>query len=271
MANYPQTTTTQFTGSIDLTDGGNVGIGVTNPCSKLQIVAGDILLDQSQRLYLDGTISGNPDTNWSIGKDASHNINVRGASTGSRAFQVCDSANSDAVRLHAEFSGNVGIGTTICNSKLHVIASGGVGIFVQGDTHGAPRGLFDVRGGTTQGAGDGASIWLTAEDGFDSGTNGGSVYLDGGRLGQGTGKYGNILMQSFWGYGNVGIGMTSPTAKLDINPGTISDTNPNIRLRGATSTAPSSGQNGDIQIYENGTTRRLYIKINGSWRYVNLT
>jgi hypothetical protein len=54
-------------------------------------------------------------------------------------------------------------------------------------------------------------------------------------------------------------------------PGTISDSNPNIRLEGVTSTIPSGGNNGDIQIYESGTTRRLYVKINGTWRYSALT
>jgi hypothetical protein len=117
------TSVTHLSDSTIYDDGTNVGIGTTSPCSKLQIAAGDILIDQDKRLYLDGTISGNPDTNWSIGKDASHNINVRGASSGTRAFQVCDSVNSDAVRLHVEFGGNVGIGTTSPVATLDITNS----------------------------------------------------------------------------------------------------------------------------------------------------
>ncbi len=78
---------------------------------------------------------------------------------------------------------------------------------------------------------------------------------------------GNVLIDG----GKVGIGTTEPTAKLDVDPGTISGANPNIRLRGVTSTVPTGGNAGDVVIYESGSTRRLYIKIGSTWRYVNLT
>lgn len=73
--------------------------------------------------------------------------------------------------------------------------------------------------------------------------------------------------------GKVGIGDTNYTnAMLQIKPpSSISDDCPNIRLRGTTSSTPTGGQDGDVQIYENGTTRRFYIKINSNWKYATLT
>jgi hypothetical protein len=125
MANYPQTTTTPFTGDIVLTNGGSVGVGTTAPTTKFQVSSGDMQLDSGYRLYLNGSFGSSPDTNWSIGKDDNHNVNIRGASTGTRAFQVIDSVSEEAVRLHVEFSGAVGIGNTAPESGLHIGASAG--------------------------------------------------------------------------------------------------------------------------------------------------
>jgi hypothetical protein len=70
--------------------------------------------------------------------------------------------------------------------------------------------------------------------------------------------------------GNVGMGTNVATAKLDLNPGVVSNSNPNIRLRGITNVVPFGGNDGDVQIYSNDVTNRFYIKINGAWKYMDL-
>lgn len=37
------------------------------------------------------------------------------------------------------------------------------------------------------------------------------------------------------------------------------------------SSVPTGGNEGDILLYESGGTRRIYAKINGTWRYSTLT
>ncbi|MFH1536271.1 MAG: LamG-like jellyroll fold domain-containing protein, partial [Patescibacteria group bacterium] len=102
--------------------GGNVGIGTTNPSAKLAVSSGSIVIDNGYNIYLNGIAGGALDTNWYLGKDANHNINIAGAPDGTRAFQVLD-AGTSAVRLHVEFSGNVGIGTTGPGALLDVRGS----------------------------------------------------------------------------------------------------------------------------------------------------
>jgi hypothetical protein len=117
-----------------------------------------------------------------------------------------------------------------------------------------------------------------------TGGQGGTIQCPSGNLWIiGAGSYGNaatvfgiananvgyILAANSSGY--VGIGTTAPTATLDVNPGTISNSNPNLRLQGTTSTIPSGGKAGDVQIYSSGSTNRMYVNFNGTWHYATLT
>lgn len=83
-------------------------------------------------------------------------------------------------------------------------------------------------------------------------------------------QWNNSLGENQVIHGKLGIGATSPTAKLDVDPGTVSASNPNLRLRGTVSSVPSGGNNGDVLIYSSGSTRRLYIKVDSAWRYIGL-
>ena len=94
---------TQQTERVRITSNGNVGIGTTSADEKLHIV-GDLKIDSDiPRIYLSDS-SHNPD--YSIG-------NVNGS------FFVFDDTNS-AYRLYVNSAGNVGIGTSLPASVLHI-------------------------------------------------------------------------------------------------------------------------------------------------------
>jgi hypothetical protein len=97
---------------------------------------------------------------------------------------------------------------------MRVKGNGSVGI---GAFSTAPRGFFDVSGGVNPGSGDGAAIMLAAQSSGALNKNGGDIYLDGGQWGGGTSRYGNILLQSLYGHGNVGICKGTPAYPLDVN------------------------------------------------------
>jgi hypothetical protein len=71
---------------------------------------GHLVLNSGSGLYLNGSDTGSIDADWYLAKDASHNINLSGSSSGTRALRVLDAANSSAVRFAVEFLGSVVVG-----------------------------------------------------------------------------------------------------------------------------------------------------------------
>jgi hypothetical protein len=101
-----------------LTKDGNLGIGITNPGSKLD-VRGAITSDVSIAYFINnhGTdrrsyiyIGSNPGTDWKIGKDLTN--------AGDNRFFIGDSGNSE--KLVIATSGFVGLGTSTPQVKLDV-------------------------------------------------------------------------------------------------------------------------------------------------------
>lgn len=224
-------------------ENGSVGIGTTSPAAAL---------DVSGVIRGVGYSSPSSGSGTEIGYNSGSGYGyIQPYNRTSPAFLPMF-IDGSSLYLNSNSSGNVGIGTTSPSYKLTVSISGSScdGISVT-DGSGNLRG-FLARSGLVGGQAYG---FLELYD--DSNT----IQI----------KLHSESHDSFINYGNVGIGTTSPTAKLDVNPGTISDSNPNIRLRGVTSTAPSGGNDGDIQVYSSGATKRLYIKIASAWYYVNLT
>jgi len=107
-----------FTEKVRIDSSGNLGIGITNPSSNLTIlntVAGGngALLSIQNRSSSSGTKCGimfsvdTSDANWSdVGNAQIIMENTSGASTGQLKFRVYDSADSEAMKIAGNGSGN---------------------------------------------------------------------------------------------------------------------------------------------------------------------
>ena len=219
-------------------DDGNVGIGTTSPGARLH-VDGTVIFDTdtgSQPFYV--TRNGSSSQSLKIYTDdvASYFTTIQDETTGtygSMIFSLDNGApspvysfnygSSALVRIQA--NGNVGIGTTSPGSKLHVQSSG------LGDTGG-------IRITNSGAGGDDYRIWPTATA---NGEGAGKLIF--------TNNGGNRLTLD--GSGNVGIGTTDPTYKLEVastGDGLLSlkgATKPVMRFMVGTSTV------GTIQAQEN--------------------
>jgi hypothetical protein len=123
------------------------------------------------------------------------------------SIYTTDSGGSNLERFHINSSGNVGIGTTSPAAKLHV--NGGE-IYVQNTDYG--RVMF-VRGST--------NIWAVGPRNTDD------LYIrrEGGSA--------NVIFDG----GNVGIGVTAPTASLQVaSSSALAAGNPSIILQGSNNT-----------------------------------
>jgi len=240
---------------------GYVGIGTTSPSAKLAVSSGNIVLDSGYNLYLNGVSGGSLDSYWYFGKDANHNISINGYSYGSRSFQIRDTANSNAIRFNVDFGtgssyfngGNVGIGTTTPNQKL------------------------DVRGSIVTGVdGSGGVLILAATD---STNEGGQIEWHGASTS--SDWYQDIYLNRFriWStassdtltlndWGNVGIGVAVPNAKLQVN-GIISTGGSYVMRTYSSSTVPTRNNNGEFGFYRSGSTSRLYYRAGGTNYYIN--
>jgi hypothetical protein len=153
--------------------------------------------------------------------------------------------------------GKVGVGTTTPEAKLHVV---GEALFENNnairwkDTAGVHRryllltGINEFYVGAVDDGGSAASVF--------SGTGAPIKFYPG---------YGaeQVRIQP---NGNVGIGTTSPTARLDIDADTI-----RIR-RFAGVPGPTDGNPGDVRLVADGSAHYIYVKIDGSmWKKAVLT
>jgi len=192
-------------------NGTNVGIGTTGPATNLHIEG-----STTQLLRINST-SGQPGIQLVTGGAYSPFINfgdngVIGESSiyhahGDNSLRFRTGGSTDRVTIDS--SGNVGIGTTGPNSKLHVSGgTGSVDVLIEADTDNV-------------GEGDQPSITLSQDGGavegklgyFDS-TNKltlKNVYNDALHLGTN-----NTNRLTILGNGNVGIGTTGPGYKLDV-------------------------------------------------------
>ena len=172
---------------------GNVGIGTVSPSGALHV--------NGENIYLSSKLVSN--CTWRI-------MPQTGNST--KLFRIYDQDNASD-RLVIDASGDVGIGTTSPGYKLHV---NGSSMFTSTINLTTSSGYAALEMGGPSGAY--IDLKKPASDDYDlrlftSGT-GGSIQVGG---------VGDVM--NFNGSGNVGIGTTSPGAKLDVN-GYIAHNNP---------------------------------------------
>jgi len=218
---------------------GNVGIGIDNPIDKLQIDGGNLYLTQSNT----ATTFNNTDTGIYMGGDndgTQNKLLLLAEATGSWAkqkFHIClnSSNNNDLVtvsdaKLTVQYDGSVGIGTDSPVAKLHIEAGE---MYISNGNHGV---MFAPYEG-----------WF-----FRNKTANMSGYLDCMRIDNA---------------GNVGIGDTSPSYKLDVN-GDINFTGTLYQNGSVFSSGGGSGFNDLTETLtgQYGTVQTTASNGNGTWQ-----
>ena len=191
---------TNGTAKMWIANAGNVGIGVTVPTAKLDV--------RGTGNFLGTAASGAPLVtieNNSGSTATSYGLLVKGGgnSSSGKTFEVRDdSGNTDLI---VKGNGNVGIGTTSPQQKLHIVDTDGANIILNSNTGAENNGIWMTEGGIAAPYANGAYVH------YDSTNNAFKINTGTTSL---TTKL-TIERDS----GNVGIGTTSPGIKLDVNSG----------------------------------------------------
>ena len=171
--------------NIGSTNSGNVGIGTSNPTGKLD-VNGAVVISNNNQLYFRNA-AGSPDAN--IREGAGGNLDIVGPSQGSIVFSNHTDSGTSMVITDAGnvgISGNLGVGTTNPGRRL--------------DIRGQDPALRLWNNGT------GAQSWVVA-NGLASPNDGKFALYDE------TANAPRLVIDTS---GNVGIGTSTPAAKLHV-------------------------------------------------------
>lgn len=205
---------------------GPVGIGTTSPIVKLQVesnaTTNEIRMNgttSSMRFlnYLDGTNWIQSGTDFSAGSSSDLNFS---------------NISATQINMTIKAGGNVGIGTTAPSAKLHLVDGG-----TAADSTFNANGRIKFRG-------DGVINWGPAADaGLLSWLA--NLAIVGSLVGNNLALYSNGVEQMrIDTAGNVGIGQTAPSAKLDVTG--------NIRLSGAATRSISTESGNSLLLHAPG-------------------
>jgi hypothetical protein len=187
--------TTSTNATVTFTNSGSVGIGTTTPTSKLDVYQGDISLTNNYGIHFAS----------SNGLDSNYARILGNSSNGLSLY------TADAERVTVTSAGNLGIGTTTPTAKLDILQASGDGLILRnspstgvGDPKSSPT--FELVSSRYE------SVHVDAPFTFQNIRT--SASTDSQRLaisGYGSGEVMTILNP-----GNVGIGTTSPNARLSV-------------------------------------------------------
>ena len=209
---------------------GNVGIGTTTPSEKLQVNNGKLYITESANastanlIYLENSGSGG---NEGVSIKFNPMFDAESMIASNREGAASDNANltfhtalADVTteRMRITSSGNVGIGTTAPEKKLHV--AGGDVLINNGQYYTAKNNTganYKLAAITT-----GNQVAIGAIDYTSAGT----IFAGGDNVSITTGGVAGSSRLKILSNGNVGIGTTNPATKLDVR-GDITITNAN--------------------------------------------
>ncbi len=212
-SNHNLAIVTNATERMRITSGGNVGIGTTNPTEKLHVAGVAQILDDGSRGRITFQISSTQNDLYSTTTAFDDYRNLRLSSN-----ELILSSGGTTERMRITSAGNVGIGTTSPNSILSIGSTDSTAVLTSG-------------GGNTH-------LSLKA-----MGSQGELIFGSGGVS---NGVVGTERMR-ITSAGNVGIGTTSPSAKLEVLSAVSATpiTNGVVRVVG-TGTNPATGSGGGL-------------------------
>ena len=245
-------------------NGGNVGIGTTSPGRKLTIGNANGFVN-NQISLLDG--GGTEQATIAVETTTANDLLVASKAnlrffTGSTIGASTTLPTNERMRITS--AGNVGIGTNSPNSKLDVRRSGNGVALELIQTSGSANDYIDLKmiaGNTT--AGTFGTILRHKRDGSGGGDF--SILTNPTLSGTPTEK---LIVKSG---GNVGIGTTSPTEKLEVAGNTLINNSGNGKLYLGSTSDYIGNIGSDIYIYSSGQnifyaggSEQVRIKTNGN-------
>eukprot|EP01043_Picozoa_sp_COSAG02_P075431 COSAG02_NODE_15553_length_1160_cov_4.970782_1_plen_369_part_01 len=265
-------------GAVSIIEGGNVGIGTTNPDSKLHVASGNVLISNNQ-FYTAENTGG---TNYKLAGLTSGNviqigaIDYTSASTvfaGGDNLRLTTGGASGTTRLYINSSGNVGIGTTnpsrgnlVVEGDFQTTASGNGQLAVISKVSGSDPAAKDIGGQMVFGgpisASDSHRTFGLVGGYKENNTSGDRAgYLAFGTR-QNAGSRDIFERMRIDSIGNVGIGTVSPAYNLTIADA-LTSTPKTLLEFDANNITNGGGYNIDFRTSSNNTADRYVARIRG--------